>query len=153
MHTKLSQFQSVVNVIFLIFLEVSKTHLMIYRGKAPVVLLHRITSLYSSFEEIRIFTPTQKVDEKTEQIMFCFRTELNTKSLFTTTSNVLPFKFKHWQQKFCRVKLIPWNLVNLSHLYSRFDSIFTGMWPTIFCLSNSSIDNKNSVEWSWFLET
>ena len=45
----------------------------------------------------------------------CFA-ELNTKSLFTTISNVLPSKFKCWPQKFCRVKLIPWNLVK-SHLY------------------------------------
>ena len=59
---------------------------------------------------------TEKTKKKNH---VCFRTKLKTKSLFTITSNVLPFKFKHWQQKICRVKLISWNIVNLSHLQSQ----------------------------------
>ena len=68
-------------------------------------------------------------------MVFCFRTELYTKSLFTTTSNVLPFKFKFWQQTvnwiwFLEIWLIwvtfkwPWSLWPLSYgpygLYATF---------------------------------
>ena len=46
--------------------------------------------------------------------------ELKTKSLFTTTSNVLPFKFKCLTAICCCAKMIPINPVNLSHLYDKF---------------------------------
>ena len=57
--------------------------------------------------------------ENFNHTIFCFGSALywtEKNLLFTTTSNVLPSKFKCWPQKFCRVKLIPWNLVK-SHLY------------------------------------
>ena len=85
------------------------------KDKAPVVPFHEITLLYSYiFWRNLIFCAHSVSHWETEKIMFCFRTELKTKNLFTPTSNVLPFKFNYWQQKFCRVKLIQWNLVNLS---------------------------------------
>ena len=92
-------------------------------------------AILKKFEFLCPFSrPLSKLKKK---IMFCFRTELNTKSLFTTTSNVLPFKFKCWQQKFCRVKLIPWNLVNLSHIYSFYLTKVT--WRCEVSFANSTV--------------
>ena len=126
------------NQIWIIFWSYMSTH-----GKAPVVPFHEITSLYSYFEEIWIFAPIQSATEKTEKIIFCFRTELKTKSLFTTTSNVLPFKFKYWQQKFCRLKLIPWNLVNLSHLY--IEHTYLGSLTKLFLLKFNFYEKDSKI--------
>ena len=61
-----------------------------------------------------IFAPIQQSD-LVFSIMFCFGSaELKTKSLLTMPSNDL---LLHIKQKFSMVKLIPWNLVDLSHLY------------------------------------
>ena len=89
------------------------------KGKA--LQFHSKKSLHSrailkKFEFLRPFIRPLH-SEKTKKIMFCFRTELKIKSLFTTTSNVLPFKFKCWLQNNCRVKWFPETyLVSLSHL-------------------------------------
>ena len=81
------------------------------------------TAILKKFEFLRPFSrPLRKLKKS------CFALDLNWKqSLFTTTSNVLPFKFKYWQQK-----LIPWNLVNLSHLYQRsYYQHFFHMYPKV----------------------
>ena len=64
--------------------------------------------------------------------MFCFGSaELKTKSLLTKPGNVLP----QAKIQICyMVKLIPWNLVNLSHLYNNKVPLF--FWPAHFCYWN-----------------
>ena len=63
------------------------------------------------------------------------------KSLFTTTSNVLPFNFKCWIAFCCIVKLIPWNLVNLSHLY--FQDLLVDLMQLIFTKKKS----ESKISW------
>ena len=66
---------------------------------------------------IWIFEPILRQLKKTCFALEQLYMELKVKSLFETISNVLPFNFKFLTAICCIVKLIPWNVVNPSHLY------------------------------------
>ena len=60
-------------------------------------MIEGLVSRYGSVRKFEFLRPFSNATEKTEIIMFCFdqlHIALKTKSLLTTTSNVLPFKFK-----------------------------------------------------------
>ena len=61
--------------------------------KVKPPLFHFMESLHS-IAILKKFEFLCQFSRPLKKIMFCFRTEVNTKSLFTTTSNVWPFKFK-----------------------------------------------------------
>ena len=81
------------------------------KRKSPVVAFHRITSPYTYFEEIWIFAPIQQEAKHDQEKL---STEL--KNLLTKPSNVFPFSNQAKIQIYCTLKLISWNVVNLSHL-------------------------------------
>ena len=63
-----------------------------------------------SYSKCEFLCPFNKATEKTEKTCFAldqFYIKLKTKSLFTSTSNVLPFKFKCLAAICGMVKLIP----------------------------------------------
>ena len=78
-------------------------------GKAPIVLFDRITSQYSYFKDefLRQFSKALRKLKKPCFALAQFYIELKVKSLFTQTSNVLPFKFKCLTAIGCFVRLIP----------------------------------------------
>ena len=83
------------------------------KRKASVNPFHGITCQYRYFAEIWIFAPIQQY-----LIMFCFGSaELNWKVCWQSPAMFCLFTHQAKIQICCTVKLIPWNVVNLSHHY------------------------------------
>ena len=97
------------------------------KGKSPIVPFHGITSPYSYFEEIWIFAPIQRrllsflwssfaLDQAKIQICSMDPAECCQVRIFNFIMYIIKLKTRTWHH-FAGSRLIPWNLVNLSHLY------------------------------------
>ena len=83
------------------------------KDKSPEVLFHGITSPYSYFEVIWIFAPIQ-LEAKHDQEKIS--AEQKWKVCWQSPAMFCLFTHQTKFQICCTVKLIPWNIVNLSHL-------------------------------------
>ena len=84
------------------------------KGKSPVVPFHGITSPYSYFEVIWIFAPIQQEAKHDQEKISA---EQKWKVCWQSPAMFCLFTHQAKIQICCTVKLISWNVVNLSHLY------------------------------------
>ena len=81
--------------------------------KSPIVPFHGITSTYSYFKEIWIFTPIKQEAKHDQEKLSA---ELTWKVCWQNPGMFCLFTHQAKIQICSRVKLIPWNVVDLSHV-------------------------------------
>ena len=106
------------------------------KGESPEVPFHRITLSYSYFEVIWIFAPIQQEAKHDQEKISA---EQKWKVCWQSPAMFCLFTYQAKIQICCTVKLIPWNVGNLSHLYKKILSLwlycnfgpYCELWPSI----------------------